>query len=240
MISNYFGTAAVFDVATGERLVNLIENAGPLSFADYSPNGEMIVVAGNGHARILDAKTGRQLHAPEVAEDNEIRGAIFSPDNQHLATAGNKGTQVWEVETGRLLYTWPNASVDHHSYDSLAYSSDGHRLAIGQNDGDTTVWDAVNFEHILTLSGHKLAICSVEFSADGKRILTASHDKTARLWDAETARELLALKGHERPVTTATFFPDGQSILTAGWHEDRVLIWEAATPEQVARWNGPG
>ena len=55
------------------------------------------------------------------------------------------------------------------------------------------------------------------------------------MWDAANGQELLTLKGHTDWIGTVAFSPDGQRILT-GSKNDIIKVWNAATPQQVARW----
>jgi WD40 repeat protein len=74
----------------------------------------------------------------------------------------------------------------------------------------------------------------VSYSPDGQRILTGSQDQTAKLWDAASGIELLTLKGHSGWIISAAFSPNGKRIATSG--AGTANVWEAASAEQVARW----
>ena len=63
----------------------------------------------------------------------------FSPDGTRVATAGSRDVLLWDAQTGKLLtafsgHTGPTASI--------AYSSDGTRIATGADDGTARIWDA--------------------------------------------------------------------------------------------------
>ena len=79
---------------------------------------------------------------------------------------------------------------------SVAFSSDGRRLASASHIRTVKVWDAETGQETLTLKGHDGPVRMVAFSPDGKRLASAGQDRTVKVWDAETGRETLILEGH--------------------------------------------
>ena len=67
---------------------------------------------------------------------------------------------------------------------SVAFSSDGKRLASASADKTVKLWNAATGQHTLTLKGHTGRIKSVCFSPDGKRIVSGSFDGLIKVWDA--------------------------------------------------------
>jgi WD40 repeat protein/tRNA A-37 threonylcarbamoyl transferase component Bud32 len=227
---NLFGAATVWDAATGRDLFTLDVNAASIAF---SPDGQRIVTGSgsfDGIAKVWDAATGRELFTlkglnPSVA---------FSPDSRRIVTAGSDGSaRVWDAADGRELLTLKG----HHGRASAAaFSPDGRRIVTGSLDQSAKVWEASSGRELLTLKGHKADVSFVAFSPDGRRIVTGSFDKTAKLWDASTGRELLTLKGHRDFVGFVALSPNGQWMVTGTSGNFAQKVWEAARPDQVARW----
>ena len=120
---------------------------------------------------------------------------------------------------------------------SVAFSSDGKRLATASADGTAKVWDAETGEALMTLSGHGDAVNSVAFSPDGKRLATGSDDKTAKIWDAQTGKELMTLSGHLDKVEEVAFSPRRQA---SGHRKQRrtAKIWDAQTGKELMTLSG--
>jgi WD40 repeat protein len=118
---------------------------------------------------------------------------------------------------------------------SVAYSPDGHRIAVGDIGGMVRIWDAASYKQLFSFKAHSTLIWTVAYSPDGQRILTGSWDHTAKVWDPTSGKELLTLKGHSNAVFTASFSPNGQRIVTGGW-DHSARVWDAATAQQIDVW----
>jgi WD40 repeat protein len=91
--------------------------------------------------------------------------------------------KVWEVETGEEIL---NLRHTDRVY-SVAFSSDGRRLASGGWDQIVRIWDATSGKKLHELAGHAGYVWSVAFSPDGRRLASASGYKgkgEIKLWDA--------------------------------------------------------
>jgi WD40 repeat protein len=149
---------------------------------------------------------------------------------------------------------------------SVAFSSDGDRLASGSDDGTVRVWDAHAGQGFLILKagtasrrnklprqfsgsvkGHIELVRTVAFSPDGTRLAGASKDINPRhlgevkVWDAVTGAELLVLKGHASGVRSVAFSRDGARLATAGGKFGRpgeVKLWDAHTGQQLLSLKG--
>ncbi len=84
-----------------------------------------------------------------------------------------------ETATGKLLQ---QIDVDEESFEQIAFSPDGKRLAAG---GAWTVrlWDVATGKASGQFEGHRGRINSLAFSPDGKRLASASEDSTVLIWD---------------------------------------------------------
>jgi WD40 repeat protein len=131
------------------------------------------------------------------------------------------------------------------SVNSVAFSPDGNRLALGSGDPDqpgaVTVWEAATGRKLLTLPTSFPYVTGAAFSPDGRRLAAASRPPNAvtrlgdlpiqpselRLWDATSGQVLRNLGGHTFDVTGLAFSPDGQRL--AATSADRtVRIWDTA------------
>ncbi len=121
----------------------------------------------------------------------------------------------------------------------LAFSPDGHRLAVGSADGFAQVLDGTPLEgpadagQLLTLEGHGDAVTGLAYSPDGRRVVSASRDGTAKVWDADSGREVLTFRGQRAALTAVAWAPpDGRRVASASW-DGTARVWDETTGAEV-------
>jgi WD40 repeat protein len=97
------------------------------------------------------------------------------------------------------------------------------------------VWDAETLGERFTLDSGTSYPGFTSWSPTGDRILTVNFDGTTRVWDASSGVLLLDFTGHENMVFSGEWSPDGNRIVTAEPGGDTLILWEAATGEEIWR-----
>jgi dipeptidyl aminopeptidase/acylaminoacyl peptidase len=164
---------------------------GAVNSAAFSPNGKLIVTAGDDRTvRLLDATTMTQVRLL-VTHAEAVTLAAFSPDGKTIVTAGCDrfegyqctlgSARLWDVATGAELLR-----LEGHTgwVNSAAFSPDGAMVVTAGCDEYDDGWPCAR--------------------------------GTSRLWDAATGAELRQLESHKGGVNAAAFSPDGTMIATAG------------------------
>jgi dipeptidyl aminopeptidase/acylaminoacyl peptidase len=126
---------------------------------------------------------------------------------------------------------------DYESYDAVAFSPDGTRLAAMNSsehsaDNSVHIWNTATGEEIAVLRGHERWSRSVAFDPTGERLASGGWDRTIRIWDADTGECLLILRGHGDAITSLAFSPDGTRVVS-GSHDETVRIWDVLTGEEL-------
>jgi WD40 repeat protein len=134
---------------------------------------------------------------------------------------------------------------------SLAFRSDGKRLAIGLTDGSVMVFDpstgaeVTRLEAAPSTKGFAIPLIGVAYSPDGKRLAASSGNALAPdnpgqivIWDANSGERLFLLRGHSAVVNSVSFSPDGQRLASASWDMNRgavgeVKLWDVATGTDI-------
>ena len=160
-----------------------------------------------------------------------IHSLAFSPTNSKLIAAGcaDFTIKLWNImeENGILLVTLgPTLPKLHlNLVVSVAFSSDGKRIAAGSHDNTISVW-GVDGTRWKTLIGHGDCVKSVKFLPNnGKQLVSCGWDHTVRFWDLDSASASgPIIQGHSNMVTSVAFSPDGKSIVS-GSGDSEVRLW---------------
>jgi WD40 repeat protein len=133
-------TIKVWEVSTGQELLALDEDVGPVSTVAFSPNGAWLVSAGwHGAVRIWDATTGRPIRTL-TGHTSHVWSLAFSPDSTRLASASRDGSvKVWDLGTYQEAISLRGYTGDSGD---VVFSPDGTRLVSAGKDGTLRVWDA--------------------------------------------------------------------------------------------------
>ena len=129
-------------------------------------------------AKVWEVSTG--VNIATLENHDALREVAFSPDGTRLATASRKHVNLWCTKTWQPVTTLETVEVE-----SLAFSFDGTRLAIGGTwpEQRIQIWDVEKGQRITELSGHKSDVESVAFSPDGGLLASGSFDGVIYLWD---------------------------------------------------------
>ena len=155
----------------------------------FSPDGSIIANGGAGDAnvKVWNPDTGEHLHTLEPAVE-DVFDVAFSPEGHTVASVGWGGTDLWNANIGELSQSFPRDLG--RIFLSVAFSPDGHLLAVGRDDRIIDLWDVDRALLLNTLTGHEgdfrvgtSAVHDVVFSPDGHLLASAGGDGTVRLWE---------------------------------------------------------
>jgi WD40 repeat protein len=188
-------------LAQGNRLVVLFRAANHFSEWDLDANREIQSWPAPAHFEAFDV----------------------SPDERLGVGMGRTGN----VSARNLSeHTITNLPLDNMEGWSVAFSSDGTRLAISSGLGYARVWDTATWQEQATLRGFLEGVISAVFSPDDRRLATGGSkpDEALKLWDVASWQELLTLEGAGSLFYLTAFSPDGNTIGTLS--NDRILnVW---------------
>lgn len=248
------GTVALWDWTTKEMLWGWpAPGGGPrLKVLAFSPQNELLAWSSQdqyGSNIVALARAAQQGIFASLAHPAAVRSLSFSPDGLHLATMADDGyVRVWDVHLQQILNSVPAYSHDLYRsgtishgfvanstwsdhYGCVAFSPDGHWLAISAMGGRVRILDRVSGRERdeLQVSAAGEDISALAFSPDG-RILALGcgvGDTHVHLLELEsnTSAELV---GHSGWIAGLAFSPDGR-LLASVSSDQTVRIWDVAS-----------
>lgn len=115
---------------------------------------------------------------------------------------------------------------------SVAFSPDGHYLAVGTNsDNYAYIFDTETWQEV-TKFYHANYVNTVAFSPDGRYLATGSDDRTARVWEIGSWKELASIR-HDGAILSLSFSPDSSNLAT-GATDNKTRVFETTTWTEVA------
>src|SRR6185312_173649 len=143
------------------------------------------------------ADTARQATAASLAADSLQMLAGLSPDSRDDVAVMQKVLVADAIPSPRPGQKFELLTVLNQERDllkiidapaavtSVAFSSDGTRVATASDDKTVQLWQADTWKPVGPPVRTDATVVGLAFSPDGTRIGTASADKTARLWTTD-------------------------------------------------------
>lgn len=114
-------------------------------------------------------------------------------------------------------FVFPDSELCTPFYlDFCHHAHDGHLLAVGDEDGRTTLLrtdkdnNADNAEYHHSFYCHKHPITDIKWSHNDTMLLTSATDRLVRLWDVEVQTSLAEFSGHDDIVKSVNWHPSNE------------------------------
>ncbi|MQA88386.1 MAG: helix-turn-helix domain-containing protein [Streptosporangiales bacterium] len=174
----------------------------------------------------------KRFGVAEHGPTEPIERLDIDPSGSELVAAGGYGVFRWDISdpaAPRELAPLRSGTTTN----TVTYSSDGDRLAFGNDAGEVQLWDVTGEpERAAVLRAGDRPVPAVSFAPDGKTLAAGSHDRRIRLWDISSptprASDKVISDLFDLRVTTTAFSPDGRYFI-AGSSDSTIRVFDTST-----------
>jgi len=159
----------------------------------------------------------------------------FSPDGNGLAVTGgwNKAHEpgelvIWDIPTRKTKLALRQQSTIR----TVAFSSNGKLLAIGDFAGVTKLIDPSSGKTIRTLPKQTKLVNSVVFTPDDTAVVTSSFDGTITFWNVSTGREMTTFSLPDEAIVKIAISSDNR-LLAAVTRSGKAHLWDLIQRKEV-------
>lgn len=153
----------------------------------FTPDGSVILTGSDDYneprtLKAWDRKTGKALWGVK-AHKGTVAAMALHPGGKRVATGAlckSGNVRIWDVATGQM--TADLKGLDFHVR-AVKFSTDGNRLAAGDNKGRCVVWDLASGQIVLELTAGVERVLCMAFLDDGRNLATGTEDGWIRVWN---------------------------------------------------------
>lgn len=230
------GTSAVevVDDVNLRTLRTIVKDHRPADFA-ASPDGKRVIWT-EGDRKSYTVQETDDGAAFDIEIGKHPGRAAFSPDGKLLAIGftywdpnaegvGYSEMRLFDLK-GKLLRT-----LEKNGPGAIqpVFSPDGKRLAIGNRNYETQLFDVATGELLHKLD--KRMTQEVAFSPDGEALACGYVDGTVAIWDVATGKLRHSAPSGCKEIYSVDWSPKGDVLATSG-RNGKVILWD---PRQLAR-----
>jgi WD40 repeat protein len=223
------GYVVGWDVATGEKVIEVGAEYDAVHACDIRPDHAQVALGGPGKkVRIHDAKTGTVIHTI-TAHSEWVTAISYSPDGKWLATGDrNGGLQIWEAANAGEAY-----SLHGHKagVTDISWSANAQVIASSDFNGNVYLWNVTSGQKIKNWEAHPQGISSVRFLPNHD-LVTGGADKAIKLWDSNGKAKATKLAALPDTILQVAAANDGIKVLAADW-QGSVVVFDSQSGKEI-------
>jgi hypothetical protein len=234
----YKMTAKVFDLMTGEMLLNVREPM--LRLVAFTPDNKQLVSVGgatNGAAWVVsiwDIETRKKKTYSELYGVPARTPVVsFAPDEKLVAIGFFNNLTVSQLASGARVKSINFKDREHII--AAAFSPDSKRIAAAISDGVITLFDAAKGKVLASFDDIQDDVFTVAFHPKENFIFATGKDKTMRVWDVENNNLVSTIKLPNLDHRYIQISTDGLQLTTQTRPTGKMTLWSLDLPAQAER-----
>ena len=178
--------------------------------------------------QLVAQSNARAADNPMLAEQLALTAWTVSPTEQAAAAMSRLLSADWHA--GMI-------AASASTFNAVAFSPDGRKLAGGASDGTVRVWDSATRQQLgepvhnatPVHDGSGWGTYALAFSPDSRVLAVGGDDDRVRLWDLTTRRSLGQVRTALGPRASLAFSPDGRTLAVIKGSGFPPLLWDRAS-----------
>lgn len=232
IVSNAGNRVLVYDIVTGQVLVELNAEDDPFTNARFSPDGQKILTSDNHNQMVLwNAITGNKMAS--YAKDYSA-----SVSSQWTTPEANMLLSYFSAEAMQLVDLTDSVNAPVFAIDrpfSYAISPNDDIVAVSSYKSSAKIFNLHTGKELNEIMVAKENICDgcklyMAFSHSGKYLVTATKYSDVIVWDVKKGTKILSINKPEFWIDDIAFSPDGKHVVVSGDGES--FVWNIKTGKQ--------
>lgn len=226
------GTTVVFDISTGERLLESGREFDSVLSADLHP--DLSQIATGSPSRLLNlwnSADGSRTHSIKKHTD-WVTAVDFSDDGILLSSGDrNGGVSVWEAATGNEFHVLRGHQA---GITEALFRSDSNLLATASHDGTLRLWEMNGGKEVKKIDAHGGGVLTFAWGRDGS-FISAGRDRTAKLWLPDFSPGTTIKNLSDIPTAIALDTEHQRAFI--GDYQGQVTVRETKEGKEIGRLN---
>jgi WD40 repeat protein len=220
-------TIRVWSAVTGQLLASLEGHGTTVVTIAWNADGSQLASAsfGDGLDDSLRIWNGITYQPIAQQQQGSINAIAWNPNQNEVAVANQNGYLSVKPITPTVILPSRFAVLGSAPMFSLAWNSDGSKLASGDDAGRIDIWDAATGTPIAAFLGHTDLVGALAWSPDDTRLASASVDDSIQVWDAATGQTLAVIPNEKAKIPTLiAWSPDGTRLVYGGANDEPQIV----------------
>lgn len=220
-------TAVVWDATTGAEVTRFYGHTDRMEGVAFAPDGETLITTSDDN-NIMVWSIAPDKEILTIPSKDFLLGLVeYSPDGSRIMVGKPDSALVVDAHSAKQLFELSG----HQGWVSgIGFSSDGTKMATGDDYGTVKIWQAGTGKELLTFNTGQGSIYHLTFSPDGSQVATSG--SRMKIWDVATGKELYTFSGEG--FASFAYSPDG-SLFAGATGDGETTVWQFPTGNTLVK-----
>jgi WD40 repeat protein len=238
-LSGFRPTPELHDSNSGQLLRSFSGHSDLVVSAAFSSDGKWLVTGSKDNtARVWEVASGKQVLLLS-GNNTQVNSVAFSPDGTRVLTGSNT-VRLWNISIDKQQITFTTPA----GITTSALAPDGKTILVGDEDGNTGLWDLNTGKLLRNFPRDSHDVKSVAISPDGKvaalSLRSGPNSVDVNLYDLSTGALLNTFPNDTslQPFIGSLSFSSDSKMLLVGYFDNIARLWDVSSGQELRLING--